>query len=112
MKSINNKIMYAVIIALVIIIISIMSIRFTDYFYSRVAMITEINTENNLITATCVNGNMYSFYDTSNDWFCGDFCSLIMFDNFTENIYDDKVISARYGGYVELFEEIAESIEG
>lgn len=74
-------------------------------------MITEIDTENNLITVTCGNGNMFSFYDTNEDWCCGDLCSLIMYDNGTEIVYDDKVISVRYGGFIELFEEIEGTIK-
>lgn len=91
--------------------IIMMGTDITNNHHSRVAMITEINEENNLITATCGNGNAFSFYDTSGDWMLGDLCSLIMYDNGTEIVSDDKVVSARYGGYVELFEEIEDEIK-
>lgn len=71
--------------------------------YSRVAMVTSVE-EDNLVTVACANGNAYSFF--GDDWTRGDFCALIMFDNFTENVSDDVVISARYGGYMELFEKL------
>lgn len=105
MKNIKNKILYITIMVLVAIIIT-MSVVVTNNFHSRVAMITEIDEENNLITTTCGNGNMFAFYSATEDWAVGDLCSLIMFDNGTEIVYDDIVVSARYGGFIELFEEI------
>ena len=74
-------------------------------------MITDINAESGLITATCANGNMFSFYDTEETWICGDLCSLIMYDRGTPSVLDDVVVKARYGGFVELFEEIEKSID-
>lgn len=110
MKNIKNKILSIVIFALVTIIV-VLGIMITNNFHSRVAMITEIDKENNLIIATCGNGNMFGFYATNEDWDCGDLCSLIMYDNGTETVYDDKVVSVRYGGFIELFEEIEETIK-
>lgn len=109
MKNIKNKILYSVIIMLVTIII-VMCIVATNNFHSRVAMVTEIDEENSLITATCGNGNVFTFYNAEEDWSCGDLCSLIMYDNGTETVYDDKVVFARYGGFIELFEEVERTI--
>lgn len=105
MKNIKNGILYAIISILTTIII-ISGIMITNNFYSRVAMVTEIDEENNLITVTCGNSNMFGFYDTDEDWCVGDLCSLIMYDNCTEVVYDDKVVYSRYEGYLELFEFI------
>ena len=105
MKNIKDKILYIVIVMLVAIII-VGGIIATNNFHSRVAMVTEIDNENNIITVTCGNGNMFSFYDAEENWLCGDLCSLIMYDNGTKIVKDDKVVSARYGGFIELFEEI------
>lgn len=110
MKNIKNKILCIVIIILVAVII-VGGIVVTNNFHSRVAMVTEIDNENNIITVTCGNGNMFSFYNVCEDWMCGDLCSLIMYDNGTEIVYDDMIVSARYGGYLELFEEIEETIQ-
>ena len=110
MKSINNKILYAIIIILTTIII-ISGVIITNNFYSCAGIITEIDEENNLITVTCSNGNMFGFYDTDGDWFCGDFCSLIMYDSGTESVCDDKIVCSKYEGYMESFEEINKSIE-
>lgn len=108
MNNIKNKILYAIITILLILIIIIICIA--NNFHSRVAIITEIDKGNNFITVTCGNGNTFSFYDADEDWACGDLCSLIIYDNGTEDVYDDKVVCSRYGGYIELFEEIEETI--
>lgn len=80
----------------------VLNALFLGGVYSRVAMVTSV--EDNLVTVACANGNAYSFF--GDDWTRGDFCALTMFDNFTENVSDDVVISARYGGYMELFEKL------
>ena len=110
MRNIKNKILSVIAIVLAM-IIAVMFIVTINNFHSRVAMITEIDEENNIITVTCGNGNMFSFYNTDGDWMLGDLCSLIMYDNGTEIVHDDKVVSVRYGGYIELFEEIEDSIK-
>lgn len=46
----------------------------------------------------------YSWIDNSGDWFNGDFVAVIMDDNGTpETVYDDRVLDARYVGYLDLF---------
>ena len=110
MKNIKDKILYIIIIILMAMMITIAIV--SNNFYSQVAMITEVDEESNFVTATCSNGNMFSFYDTSEDWVCGDLCSMIMYDSGTKIVYDDKVISARYGGFTRLFEEIEATLEG
>ena len=108
MNFIKNKILEFVIAVLVMIIIAMFSIATTN-IHSRVAIVTEINDD--IITTTCGNGNVFSFRSDAVDWHCGDLCSMIVFDNGTESVNDDVVLSVRYGGYVELFEEIENSME-
>lgn len=105
MKNIKN---FIIVILVAVIILGIITV---SNFHSRVAMVTEIDTENNLITVTCGNGNIFSFYTDIEDWCCGDLCSLIMYDKGTDIVYDDIIVSARYDGYVELFEEIENTIK-
>lgn len=46
----------------------------------------------------------WSWIDDSGDWFPGDFVATIMDDNGTlETVYDDRVVDARYVGYVNMF---------
>lgn len=104
------KILFVITLILLVTMITV-GICISNNLHSRVAIITKIDEESNLVTATCGNGNVFSFYDTNEDWMLGDLCSLIMYDNGTEVVSDDKVISARYGGFIELFEEIEETIK-
>ena len=49
-------------------------------------------------------GRSWSWIDDSGDWFTGDFVATIMDDNGTsETVYDDRVVDARYVGYVGMF---------
>lgn len=108
MNFIKNKILSVLVIILVMIIV-IMFVVATSNIHSRVAMVTEINED--IVTVTCGNGNVFNFYSDAGDWSCGDLCSLIVFDNGTEAVNDDVVLSVRYGGSVELFEEIESMID-
>lgn len=48
-------------------------------------------------------GRQWSWLDDSGDWFTGDFVAVIMDDNGTPTVYDDRVLDARYVGYLDLF---------
>lgn len=49
-------------------------------------------------------GRQWSWLDDSGDWLPGDFVATIMDDNGTpRNCYDDRVVDARYVGYVNMF---------
>ena len=56
------------------------------------------------ITVEDFNGNHWKFNGIE-DWIEGDIAVMIMDDNGTPTIYDDKIISVRYGGWVEGFSE-------
>ena len=66
--------------------------------YGLTTVITDITDD----TVTCIdiNGNEWQFTDTSEDWFEGDIAALVMFDNGTPEIEDDKIITATYCGWV------------
>lgn len=65
--------------------------------YPLVAFVTEINTNENLISVTDSSGQIWQFSDSSN-WRNGDVCSMIMNDNGTENIFDDEIVVVRNEG--------------
>ena len=67
-------------------------------FYPETAMVTQVNED--LITVICQNGNIFKFEDNAEEWIEGDICSMIMDNKGTVSVYDDKVVSARYSGYV------------
>ena len=72
-----------------------------DNLYPLTTVVTEVNEEEQTVTAVDFNGNGWVFEDESGDWFEGDVASLMMFDNMTETIYDDVVVDARYTGWFE-----------
>lgn len=63
------------------------------HLYPLSTTVTEIN--NDTVTVEDSNGNLWSF-DGAEDWEVGDGCALIMDDNSTSEIIDDKIISAKY----------------
>ena len=77
--------------------------------YPHTAIVSEINTiDDGILPYTEVivvdaAGRSWAFYDDQEDWFVGDLCSMIMFDNGTEIVHDDEVISARYAGTPDMF---------
>ena len=77
--------------------------------YAQTGIITEINRYSDFVTVTVANGNQFSFYGAS-DYEEGDFCSMVMDSCGTEIVYDDVVIDTKYDGYLQLFEDIENSI--
>lgn len=78
--------------------------------YPLTGIVTEINydvePEIDLITITCSNGNMFSWYANSSDcWMLNDLASCIMDSNGTEYVTDDEVLLAHYAGVLEHFEK-------
>lgn len=63
------------------------------HLYPLTTTVTEI--KNDTVTVEDSNGNIWSF-DGAEDWEVGDGCALIMDDNSTSEIIDDKIISAKY----------------
>ena len=100
----KSSLITIVIITSFIIALIIMATYMSNNFHARTAMITEINEENNIITMTCGNGNMFEVSMEIEDFMVGDLCSMIMYDYGTEYVDDDKVVSVWYEGYLGLFE--------
>lgn len=67
--------------------------------YPATGIITTVATD--FIIFTDFNGNEWTINDDPEDWACGDRIAVIMSDNGTpESIYDDKVLTNRYCGWV------------
>ena len=64
-----------------------------SHLYPLTTTVTQIN--NDTVTVEDSNGNLWSF-NGAEDWEVGDGCALIMDDNSTSEIIDDKIISAKY----------------
>lgn len=59
----------------------------------------EVETEIDLVTITCANGNQFSWYaDSSDCWELYDLASCIMDANGTTRVYDDEILLAHYAG--------------
>ena len=63
--------------------------------YSSVMKVAELDVNNNTVYVENWNGDVYSFYGVE-DWYVGDYCSLVMDNNCTAEINDDKILSVRY----------------
>ena len=65
--------------------------------YPLTATVTKVDSLNNTVSVTDGSGFVWQFYGVE-DWEEGDICSVIMNDNGTETIFDDIIVTTRYGG--------------
>ena len=92
--------------------IDIPGLQTKNGYYPLTGIVTEINyevePEVDLITITCSNGNMFSWYaDSSDCWELYDLASCIMYANGTKRVYDDEVVLAQYAGGLKHFAQYA-----
>jgi hypothetical protein len=66
--------------------------------YALTCEVVEVDRDSDIVTCEDSNGNLWEFYGCE-DWQVGDCASLLMWDNGTENITDDEIISARYNSW-------------
>ena len=67
-------------------------------YYALTARVEDISEAADLVLVKDGNGNLWTFKGVE-DWQIGDCASLLMWDNGTENIKDDEIISARYNSW-------------
>ena len=65
--------------------------------YPETMVVTNLNTENDIVTMETSTGFIYEM-DGVDDYMVGDLVSLIMDDNGTADIRDDRIVSAQYAG--------------
>lgn len=71
--------------------------------------IQEYGKEEVTVYVACANTNVFGFYAPISDcWDIGDLASCIAEDMGTENVHDDEIISAKYCGTPEQFQDIAD----
>lgn len=68
-----------------------------NHFYSRVATVQGFAPESDRVIFVDALGH-YWIMDGIEDWMPGDVASLVMFDNGTAKVTDDRVIRATYQG--------------
>lgn len=72
------------------------AITVTSTFYPAIMEITNISGD--VVTMETATGHVYEMTGAE-DYMTGDLVALIMDDNGTPEVTDDKIISARYAGY-------------
>lgn len=79
--------------------------------YPLTGIVTEIEydvePEVDLVTITCSNGNMFSWYADAGDYEINDLASCIMDSKGTKYVTDDEVLLAHYAGGLKHFEQYA-----
>lgn len=65
--------------------------------YPTQGTVCEVDYQTDTVTFSTATGMLYSFHGAE-DWEPGDRLAAIMFDNYTETIEDDAIITARYCG--------------
>lgn len=83
-----------------------------DNLYPLTGIVTDIHSgedpEVDLITITCSNGNMFSWYaDSSDCWEINDIASCLMDSKGTKYVTDDEVLLAHYAGGLKHLEQYA-----
>jgi hypothetical protein len=68
--------------------------------YATSGVVTETDVVNDVVTIEDYNGNLFQFEGVE-DYEEGDIVSCIMYNNNTENITDDVIISCRYSGRID-----------
>lgn len=82
-----------------------------DNLYPLTGIVTDIqsgeNPEVDLVTITCSNGNMFSWYADAGDYEINDLASCIMDSKGTKYVDDDEVLLAHYAGGLKHLEQYA-----
>lgn len=66
-----------------------------DNLYAKVAIVTDLNKDDDVVTVTDSSGYMWEFSGCE-DWMLNDYCSMVMYDNNTALIFDDVIIDVKY----------------
>lgn len=66
--------------------------------YALTAQVVELDFDSDVVTCVDCNGNLWEFYGCE-DWQIGDCVALLMNDNGTEKIFDDKIEKALYNAW-------------
>ena len=107
----RKEIFYCFLIAIVFIVVglignlelnaepSIKANPVTETTYPATGIVTAVGQD--FIVFTDFNGNEWEISEDPEDLYCGDRVAVIMSDNGTpDTIYDDKIVSSRYCGWV------------
>jgi hypothetical protein len=82
-------------IILTISIMLFLTIIFFEHLYPKTMKIIHINYETDIVTCEDVNGFVWEFTGVE-DYCENDYIACIMFDNYTNTIFDDKIEIVKY----------------
>ena len=68
--------------------------------YAKTTVVVEVDYTADEVHCVDFNGDEWVFTGCE-DWMVGDYCSMVMNDMGTENIYDDEIVSCRYDGWLD-----------
>ena len=71
---------------------------FESHLYPLTARVIGIYADSDIVLVDTATGISYKFYGIE-DYECNDIVSMIMDDNGTESVYDDKIVEVRYSGF-------------
>ena len=71
-----------------------------SHVYPLSGIVVAVIPENDIIVIQDYNGNMWEWSGIE-DWYEGDIAAMIMYDNYTESIYDDEIIDIMYSGWIQ-----------
>lgn len=63
--------------------------------YANLTEVVCVDRSADVVTCEDYNGNLWEFYGCE-DWYEGDLCNLVIFDNGTAEVTDDIIIRATY----------------
>ena len=93
-----KKAIIATIITITIIIACSFVMTASAELYPETARVVILNEAEDLVTVETFNGHLFIF-EGCEDYMVGDGVSLIMEDNGTEKVFDDKIVMAQYCGW-------------
>lgn len=73
--------------------------KLDNEYYAETGIVTQVSTTSDLVVFQTQNGNLFSFYG-ADDYEVNDMVSVIMDSNGTDEVKDDRVINAKYSGYL------------
>lgn len=83
--------------------------RDPNHIYPACGVVVRLDYTADIVTVEDVTGHEWTFYGCE-DWCLGDVAALLMYDNSTQSITDDEIMTAHYAGTVDMFDDIAFTI--
>lgn len=78
--------------------------------YPACGVVVRLDYTADIVTVEDVTGHEWQFYGCE-DWCLGDVAALLMYDWGTAKITDDEIMTAHYAGTVDMFDDIAWTID-